>query len=89
MKYIIIVLMLAFSVGANAQEVTPNNKKVEKTEKTTSQKKVSDKSSKSGKAKNNTSSCATDDKSKTLSNEPKSCKADGSCCGGGKKSSKE
>lgn len=78
---------MAFSIGVNAQEVKPKDKKVEKTEKTTSQKKVGAKSSKANKVENDKPACLTDDKSKTYSTEPKSCKADGSCCGGGKKPS--
>ena len=76
-------------MGMNAQEVNLKDKKAKKTEKSAFHKKVSDKSSKSNKVENDKPSCSTDDKSKKSSSEPKSCKADGSCCGGSKKSSRE
>lgn len=83
------LFVVAFTINVNAQEVKPKKTKTEAccTKGATAEEKAKCK----GKAdcKDKKASCATDEQSKSLSNEKKSCKVDGSCCGGKKTSTKK
>ncbi|TDE44802.1 hypothetical protein E0I26_06575 [Flavobacterium rhamnosiphilum] len=76
MKSIITILIFAFAMNANAQDVKQEPKKAANP--------VSKQEAISSKKTSVTVSGTTAEKSKTVSDEKKSCTVDGSCCGGGK-----
>ncbi|TDE29348.1 hypothetical protein E0I61_09305 [Flavobacterium ranwuense] len=76
MKNIITILIFAFAMNVNAQDVKKESKKAVNP--------ISKQEAVSSKKTSVTVSGTTAEKSATVSNEKKSCSVDASCCGGGK-----
>lgn len=84
MKNVITALLfiIAFSINANAQDTKKGPQAETKKEVCCAEHKNASKED-IAKCKAKTASCSTDEKAKSATGA-KSCKADGSCCGGGK-----